>query len=342
MDRKFICGIAALLCFSAGLLAQNGVQDAASKAAEALANAPEAEKQAAKPDYWTKFVKFDLGFTNTTLTNWAAGGLNQTAFNSAIDAQANYKKDLMYWNNRLQLDYGFLSSSDKPFLQKNKDRMYLDSKWGYKTSEKSKWSYTASFNFRSQFTSTHKFVTPSVTNPVRKDWFDVAVLQSDFLSPAYTDLSLGMDWQPKPWFNMNFSPLTGGFTIVTREELRPTYTMPLRKAYADYAADQITTAMYRSARFQFGAKLTMNAKFSINEVFTGETQLILFSDYLNNPAELRVNWDNKIAWNISKHFALALQTWLIYDPNVLIEGEKKVQFKEYLTLNFTHTLAPRK
>ena len=117
--------------------------------------------------------------------------------------------------------------------------------------------------------------------------------------------------------------------------------MALRSQYEDFSGE-ILPSMYRSARFELGAKMTMNAKFSINDVFTGETQLILFSDYLNHPTDLRVNWDNKIRWNLSKHFALALQTWLLYDPNVLIEGEKRIQFKEYLTLNFTHTLAPRK
>ena len=150
-----------------------------------------------------------------------------------------------------------------------------------------------------------------------------------------------MDWQPKPWFSFNFSPLTGGFTIVSQEELRKTYSMALKPEYEDFTGE-ILPSMYRSARFELGAKMTVNAKFSINDVFTGETQLILFSDYLHHPTDLRVNWDNKISWNLSKHFALALQTWLIYDPNVLIEGQKRIQFKEYLTLNFTHTLAPRK
>ena len=49
---------------------------------------------------------------------------------------ANYAKGKMLWNNRLQLDYGFLYSADKPILQKSKDRIYLESKWGYETAVK--------------------------------------------------------------------------------------------------------------------------------------------------------------------------------------------------------------
>ncbi len=333
----------AVLALAAGVqaFAQLNVQDAAAKAAEALAQTEEEKAAEAKPNYWTKLVKFDLGFTNTMLTNWAAGGYNQTTLTSGLDAQGNYKKGLSYWDNRLQLNYGFLYSEDKPLIQKSMDRILFDSKWGYRTKESSKWSYTAAFNFRSQFTDTYKFVNPGGENPTREDWLAKAILQSSFLSPAYTTLSLGIDWEPKPWFRLNFSPITGGFTIVRREELRPTYSMELKKEYESHSGP-VENYMYRMARFQLGAQLTANAKFSINDVFTGETQLVLFSDYLHNPTDLRVNWDNKITWQLAKHFALAFQTWLIYDPNVLIDGQKKVQFKEFLTFNFTYTLEPKK
>ena len=340
MKKKLIAAAALILAAGMGAFAQN-VQDAAAKAAEALAQTQEEQQAPAKPNYWAQSIKFDLGFTNTLLTNWAAGGYNQTTLASALDANANYTKGLTYWNNRLQLDYGFLYSEDKPLIQKNKDRILFDSKWGYKTKADSKWSYTAAFNFRSQFTDTYKYNNPGGDNPTREDWLAKSILQSSFLSPAYTTLSLGIDWAPKPWFTINFSPLTGGFTIVRREELRKKYSMELKDEYASHTGT-VESFMYRAARFQLGAQLTANAKFSINDVFTGETQLVLFSDYLNHPQELRVNWDNKITWRIAKHFGVALQTWLIYDPNVLIDGTKKVQFKEFLNLNFTYTLASKK
>ena len=340
MNRKMTLFALAFILTSAQSFAQTNVQEAASKAAQALVAAPDEEAQAKKPNYWTKSVKFDLGFTNTTLTNWAAGGNNQTALTSGLDAQDNFKKDLMYWDNRLQLDYGFLYSDDKPFIQKNKDRIYFESKWGFKPKKESEWSFTSSFNFRSQFTNTHKYVNPGGENPGRKEWLAKRTLQSGFISPAYTDLSVGIDWAPKPWFSINFSPVTGGFTIVHEESLRKNYSMPLKEEFEDIT--DIEPYMYKGAKFQFGSKFTANAKFSINDVVTGETQLVLFSDYLDNPQDLRVNWDNKITWQLAKHFSLAFQTWLIYDPNVMIDGVQKVQFKEFLTLNYTYTLTPRK
>jgi len=66
--------------------------------------------------------------------------------------------------------------------------------------------------------------------------------------------------------------------------------------------------------------------------------LVLFSDYLDHPQNLRVNWDNKIAWQIAKYFKLGFSTWLIYDPIVLIDGVQRVQFKEFTSFTFTYTL----
>ena len=65
-----------------------------------------------------------------------------------------------------------------------------------------------------------------------------------------------------------------------------------------------------------------------------------------------MNWDNKIGWQIGKYFKLGLDTWLIYDPNVMIkndgdlakypDGRARVQFKEFTSFNFTYTLKPRR
>ena len=65
----------------------------------------------------------NVNFIQNSFTNWAKGGYNNYALSAYIDGKADWKKDEMYWNNRLQLDYGFLYSDDKPLMQKNKDRI---------------------------------------------------------------------------------------------------------------------------------------------------------------------------------------------------------------------------
>ena len=131
-------------------------QKAALEAAQAINGAKEPEPAPVKPNFWTNSYDFMLGFNQTFLTNWAAGGYNTVTLAAGVDIKANYAKNLTSWNNRLQLDYGFLWSADKKnLLQKSKDRIYLESKFAYKTAEASKWNYTASLGFRSQFSDSY-------------------------------------------------------------------------------------------------------------------------------------------------------------------------------------------
>lgn len=332
---KKIYTILALAGFCVAASAQDNVQQALEQAAQALQEVPESEVQAPAPKYWEKSLAMDLGFNQTSLTNWAAGGYNSLTLSTGLDGIANYKKDLTSWKNRLQLNYAFLWSADKTnLLQKSADRMYFESAWSYKTSESSKWNYSASFDFRSQFSDTKD---KYVQDPETKKWD--GTLKSGLFSPAYTNIALGMAWKPNAWFDVSISPLTGGFTICTNDILRPNYGMKMISE---------EPAKYASALFQFGAQIKANGKWTINDVFAYETQLVLFTDYLDKPfRQVRVNWDNKISWQLSKFFKISANTWMIYDPIVLIkddahpEGIQRVQFKEFLSFSFTYTFKPR-
>jgi len=340
---------------------KKNAQDAAAAAAQAMVNAPEPEKEAPKPKYWTKSMLTSLSFNQTNLTNWAAGGVNNVTLASYIDINANYAKDKKFWNNRLQFDYGFIYQDDKPFIQKNTDRIYFESKYGHKASDHL--NYSAQFTMRSQFTNSYNYVTPSNftgDEPTRQDWMDARSLKSGFLSPATINVGLGIDWLPNPnkWLVVNFAPLTGGFTVVENELLRKTYGMKRRKAYQDESLypysvtdsdGNVTThgEYYRYAKFELGAQLKVDLSVKINTNFSYTSQLVLFSDYLDKPLNVRTNWDNRINWVIAKYFTVSLTTFLIYDDNVLIkseddldvypDGRQRIQFRELFGFGFTYT-----
>ncbi|MBO4605140.1 MAG: DUF3078 domain-containing protein [Bacteroidales bacterium] len=350
--KKTFAFISVFALMTGSAFAQDAVQKAAEDAAAEISEAPVEEVAAPKPNYWTNSLSVSLGVTNTQLDNWAAGGPNTITLASALDAKADYKKDLMSWNNRLQLDYGFLHSSEKEgAIQKSNDRIYLESKWAYQTGADSKLSYTASYDFRSQFTDTPKDYTQDATT---NKWVAGDPV-SGFISPAYTNLALGIQWVPNAWFNVNIAPLTGGFTIVNNPVLRSSYGMKLGVAEDDAAytaavaggdAAQIGS-FYKSALFQFGAQIKANLKFVINDNFTFESQATVFTDYLSEPY-FRINWDNAIDWQLSKLIKLSAKLWTINDPNVVIVADDGTttprgwQFKEFLSFAFTYTLSSKK
>ena len=328
---KKVITLFAAFAAAAGVLSAQDVQKVAAKVAETLTAAKDVPETEPKTTYWTNSILNQINFGQTSLWNWAAGGYNNYTLAAAIDANANYKKDKSIWTNRLQLDYGFLYSADKPILQKTKDRIYFESKWGYETPVRHL-SYSAFFDFKTQFNDNWKYGTPKNT------------LMSDLLSPAYINFGLGVLWTPKPWFSLNFSPLAADIVIVQNEALRNTYGMELREE----GLSKDDGKNFKPVRFGIGAQLKADAKWVINDNFSYTTQLVLFSNYLHKPLNLRVNWDNKVFWKLAKYFALTLSTNLIYDENVKVkeiaDGSKvpAVQFKEFLEFGFTYTIASKK
>ncbi|MBR3440031.1 MAG: DUF3078 domain-containing protein [Bacteroidales bacterium] len=334
-------------------------QAAAAEAAQVLADTPEVVVAPPKPVYWTNTLTTTVNFAQTSFTSWAAGGNNNYTLNSIIRGDANWAKDKKYWNNHLEFDYGFLYSQDKPIIQKSVDRTFITSTWGYKVKEKL--NYTANFTFLNQTTNGWVYPTPAVQadeEPTPKQWKDARVLKSGFFSPAYVTLGVGVAWVPTKWLTVNFAPLTGSTTIVGNEKLRKNYGMARKSKFEDAALypDQkdengvyfITGNYYKPLTFALGAQLTTNVKFNINDKFNVNSNLILFSNYLKNPQNFRVNWDNTILWKLSKLFSLNLTTNLIYDDTILVveedfpNGHRTVQLKEFLQFGFTYSFTNKK
>ena len=368
-----------VLCIAAsyGVNAQEltDAQKAAAEAAKAMTEAPEAEQKIEKPKYWDESLKTNIKFGQTSLNNWAAGGDNTVTLQAYIDGNANYKKNELFWNNRLQLDYGFVYASSKPILQKSDDRIYFESKFGYKNEKMRNFSFSANYDFKSQFSTGYEYKTPGNLkdetgndlkgSALRQEWRDARIVKSGFLAPAYTNLALGIDLKPWKWLSLNVAPLTGGVVIVRDVDLRKNYGMDLKDAYRDAtklspeAAAKFEEAMasdnpsligqyYRGARFEFGAQVKADIAVKVNDGFAYTSQLVLFSNYLDHPENLRVNWDNRFDWKLAKYFSLTLTTNMIYDDKVLIFSEKdgltkqRVQFKESLLFGFTYTIARKR
>ena len=309
--KRFLTVIATLLC-----------------SVSVFAQAPAAEEAA--PSYWTKGILTQIGFSQLSLTNWAAGGSGSIALNAFIDSYADYSKNKIIWFNELQLGYGFIESFDDTGFKKSDDRIIFDSKWGYKATEKL--YFSSVFNLRTQFAEGYT-----------KD-----KLTSDFFAPANASLGFGIDYQPAKNIAINFAPLTGKVVMVKIPELRPTYGF--KEAELDHFS-----------RFELGAQLKFDAKLAVKD-FTVGSHLTLFSDYLDKPWDIKVNWDVNADAKISKFFSVSLRTSLIYDSRILcaVKRDRRthnpvldpdtgkeipvagVQFKELFSVGFSYTFGQAK
>ncbi len=356
--KRVIVLAAAVVLSIASAFAQDDVQKAAAEAAAEMTAAPETPVVPPKPQYWNLALSNRITFGQTFLSQWAAGGFNQYTLTANVTGTANYAKEKTVWNNTLIMDYGFMYSADKPILQKTMDRFYFLSTWGYNTPVKHL-SWSASFNFTTQFNNNWNYGTPKSDGehePTHDDWMKARVLKSGLFSPAYINLGIGIKWTPKPWFTLDFTPLTGGLVTVMDENLRAVYGMKLQKQYLDDAGALLPEfspakpEYYRALRYEFGAKLLIDANWVINKSFTYGTTFTAFYNYLTPKVEPRITWDNRVSWALAKYFTLVFNTYLIYDPLVKVrdsDGDGKVdskgvQFKEFFQFGFVYSISGKR
>lgn len=287
---------------------------------------------------WKRGGAFKLTGTNVGLFNWAAGGSNTVAIGAGINLFANWKKDKETWDNTVDLNYGVISQAkDLNVWFKNDDRIEFNSKYGRKRVVKkkdkvTKWYYTALFNFRSQF-------APGFAN------VGDTIKISDFMSPGYTMLAIGMDYKPDEHFSLFLSPLTMKGTYVFDQNLADAGAFGVDKAEYDDLGELVKAGS--NSRFELGGylKLGYQKKFSEDKLFL-KTGLDLFSNYIDNPQNIDVNWTADMSYQMNKYLGVTLSTILIYDDdidvpvfdseNVQIGTGPRTQFKYVFGVGLTY------
>ncbi|MCH7412142.1 DUF3078 domain-containing protein [Belliella sp. R4-6] len=152
--------------------------------------------------YWTNEFSVGLNFNQAAFSgNWKAGGVNSVAFGSIAAGKANYAKGKLSWDNQLELMYGIVKNEGQQ-VRKSNDRIFFDSKVGYKASKN--WSYFGSLNFMTQFTDGFEYGPD-----------DQRSLISGFFSPAFLTSGIGMEYKPNKDFALRIAPFSPRFTFVS-------------------------------------------------------------------------------------------------------------------------------
>ncbi len=275
----------------------SNIKSAKSTAASGVVSDPKKLPDSLK---WKKGGNISLNFSQTYLSNWAAGGENSLAFGSVANLFANYKKNKMIWENNAFLAYGIIKTGDRKAV-KNSDQINLGSKVGYQMAKN--WYYSAAFLAKTQFASGYKYTSTDTTRI------------SDFLAPAYLYLALGLNYQPSSKFSMALSPVMGKATMV-RSNDRTVLTT------AGISDDMVNDG--KKTRYEFGGGIifNLNGDFFSKKV-TYLSQLELFSNYLDKPQNVDVVWDFQFRIALTKYISAGIRLNMIYDDDQKIPYKKK-------------------
>lgn len=281
--------------------------------------------------HWALKSLFGVNGTQTSFVNWAAGGRNNVSVLGFIEATANYQKNALKWQNEFKFALGGLkyidSTGKKAGLQKTDDKIDLSSTFGYEF--KKTWFYTVTAGFKTQSLDGFSFPNDSVRI-------------SAFMAPAYVNLSIGIEYAPKEYFNMYLSPLAGKMTIVNDQVLANAGAFGVEKAVIDTNGFILTSG--KRIRNEFGAYFRVKFQKEIVKNIEMKTRVELFSNYLNNPGNIDVNAENIFTFKVNGWFSASLQWNLQYDDDIDIRDSKgntgpRTQFKSVLGLGISYTLA---
>ncbi|PRP67845.1 DUF3078 domain-containing protein [Nonlabens agnitus] len=257
----------------------------------------------AQPQGWSKGGTFQLLFNQSAFNaEWTGGGTSSIAGNAGINYDFNYLDGRTTWDSKIIAEYGITKQDGDDFTRKTNDRLEFNSVYGYKVSEESKWSYSFFFNALTQFTKGYTFSEdPDTGETIRTE-------RTHILSPGYFQAGPGMLYKRDENFSVNIAPATARLIVVDDQ-----FTSGVD--YQDGAYFGVDAG--ESSRFEFGASVNALYKFDIAENITMDNVLLLYSNYLDKPGNVDINYSAAVNMKVNEWLSANLIFQAIYDDNAV-------------------------
>lgn len=314
-----------------------------------------AQEAETTPSPWSCSGVIGLNASATGLVNWAAGGNNNINGVAFGKVRLLYSEDNLAWETNLNLEYGMSYIDQKgDAFQKSSDVIDFRTKFGWQFHKA--WYLAASAGFKSQFAFGRAYDGTDADDPII----------SKFLSPSYTDISVGIDWKPNSIFSLYLSPVAGQITTAyvgdAVENANPGLRQQMQEKYGTWAYSKVANAdgTYDKDYKNCKAELGLTFKGSINYTYKDLkiiTSLGLFTPYTWDKTKMfdangdfvgyrdnnrrfgnfDVDWDAAISYQFLKCLNVTLSTSLKYYNGVKIADKdgiaaERVQFKGILGL----------
>jgi hypothetical protein len=251
-----------------------------------------------------KYVTAALKLEDTTNVGWKRGGnivflFNQSAFNNdwlgggtakmpgngGLNYDFNYKAGKIVWDNKIMGSYGLTKLKGQD-MTKSDDRLEFMSLFGRKAGQ-GNWYYSWYLNFKTQMDSGFD---PKTGTKI-----------SHFFSPAYLQSGPGMLWKKSNNLKVNIAPATSKLIFVHDH---------FTQFGSAFGVEQ-----GKSRRFEFGAALNGYYKLNLMENISMENILNLYSNYLDKPQNVDVDYQMNLVMKINKYISTNVAFQALYDDN---------------------------
>jgi len=273
------------------------------------------KKDEAPVEGWKRFGTTSLLFNQSAFNNnFATGGVNSLSLDINASYDINYLKGDWTWDNKFIGAYG-VAKIDEEDIQKTNDRLEINSLVGKKAV--GLWSYSFFANFRTQFDSGFdgqprtipQFdATGNAIGTIEVP--DKGNRNSHFFSPAYLQFGPGMTWKKSDNFKFNIAPATSRFIFVDSGFTEDTDGLP--DTDTSFGVEEGDTS-----RFEFGASLQGYYKVTLVKNITMENILNLYSNYLEDPQNVDIDYTMNLIMKVNKYISANLTFQAIYDDNTV-------------------------
>jgi len=244
---------------------------------------------------WTWSGLYNASVSQTSLTNWAAGGSNNTNVSFLLRQLAVMKKNRWTWSNLLEANLGYnfqdngtLKTADKLEFTSRLDRGF----------DNRNWRLSLFANYRTQFTD-------GFTN------FDDTVRISTFMAPGFLTYGVGVTNTSIKGLNVYFSPVQVRNTFVLDSTL-----FAESKFFDNQSPNVMVLAGNRGLRWELGAFLDIVYQTSITESLTMNSRINFYSNYLDRPQNVDINWETIFLLKAYKNITVSWHFHLIYDHDI--------------------------
>lgn len=242
---------------------------------------------------WNKSGNIILLFNQSAFSDWVTGGENTMAGNLGVNYDFNYLKGDITWDNKIQASYGLTKSKNSEFEKKTDDRFEFNSLIGKKA--KGDWYYSAFLNFKTQFTKGYVYAKDIAGKEIRTQY-------TNMMSPANLTFGPGMLWKKSDNLKFNLAPLTSKVIFVDKD-----FTLP-NDAYFGVEEGE-------STKYELGLYASGYAKLGLMENVSMENILNLYSNYLDDPQNVDLDYTMNLVMKINKYLSANLTFQTIYDDN---------------------------
>ena len=246
---------------------------------------------------WKNKGNLSFLFNQSNFNNWIAGGENNMSGNLGINYDFNYKKNGIAWDNKVIASYGLLQTKNADFEKKTDDRFEFNSLLGKKAF--GEWYYSLFLNFRTQFTKGYIYGKDTNGAEIRTE-------NTNLFSPGYLTFGPGVFWKKSDHLKINFAPLTSKFTFVDKAK-----TSGL--GYVDGSYFGVDSN--KSMRYEFGFYTSVYYKLNIMTNVSAENTLNLYSNYLDKPKNVDIDYSLAIVMRINRYLSTNVSIQTIYDDN---------------------------